>query len=118
MEKNKGGRPRKEIDYETVEKLSSLFCTQKEIASFLDLSLRKLQNDEKFMHIYKRGQNNAKTSLRRYQFKSAEKGNVTMQIWLGKQYLDQKEPAKIEEVSEEFKVQLVDDIKKEVNNAG
>jgi len=117
MEKNKGGRPRKEIDYETVEKLSSLFCTQQEIASFLNLSLRKLQGDEKFMHIFKKGQQNAKTSLRRYQFKSAEKGNVTMQIWLGKQYLGQKEPAKIEEASEEFKVQLVDDIKKEVNDA-
>ena len=32
-----------------------------------------------------------KISLRRWQFKSAEAGNVTMQIWLGKQYLGQRE---------------------------
>ena len=34
-------------------------------------------------------------SLRRQQFKSAEAGNVTMQIWLGKQYLGQTD--KVEE---------------------
>ena len=32
-----------------------------------------------------------KVSLRRQQWKAAEKGNITMQIWLGKQLLKQSE---------------------------
>jgi hypothetical protein len=35
-------------------------------------------------------------SLRRAQWKSAEGGNVTMQIWLGKQWLGQKEQHEID----------------------
>ena len=112
------GEPKKKIDYEMAEKLASIFCTQAEIASFLNLSVRKLQGDEKFMHIYKKGQDHAKSSLRRFQFQSAQNGNTTMQIWLGKQYLGQKEPTNIENASEEFKVELIDDIKKEVKDAG
>lgn len=83
-------RPKKEIDYEVVEKLASIQCTQEEIANFLNLSVRTLQRDEEFCRIYKKGQDNGKMSLRRYQFKLAEK-NTSMAIWLGKQYLGQKD---------------------------
>ena len=38
-----------------------------------------------------------KISLRRAQFEKALNGNVVMQIWLGKQHLDQKE--KIEQTN-------------------
>ena len=38
-----------------------------------------------------KGREHAKISLRRMQFKSAEGGNVTMQIWLGKQLLGQRD---------------------------
>ena len=34
-------------------------------------------------------------SLRRAQWKSAKSGNVTMQIWLGKQWLGQKEQSEV-----------------------
>jgi len=30
-----GGRPKKEIDYDTVEKLASIMATQEEIATFV-----------------------------------------------------------------------------------
>ena len=85
------GRPKKVIDYNIVENLAKVFCTQQDIANTLNISLRTLQNDEQFLHTYKIGLENAKTSLRRFQFKSAENGSVPMQIWLGKQYLGQEE---------------------------
>lgn len=84
------GRPKKEIDYQLVEKLANIQCTQEEIASFLEVSVRTLQRDEEFCRIYKKGQENGKMSLRRIQFKIAEK-NSTMAIWLGKQYLGQRD---------------------------
>lgn len=90
------GRPKKEIDYQAVEKLANIQCTQEEIASFLDLSVRTLQRDEEFCRIYKKGQETSKMSLRRMQYESAKKGNVTMQIWLGKQYLGQAENVEIQ----------------------
>lgn len=83
-------RPKKEIDYEAVEKLASIQCTQEEIANFLNLSVRTLQRDEEFCRLYKKGQDNGKMSLRRYQFKLAEK-NTSMAIFLGKQYLGQRD---------------------------
>jgi hypothetical protein len=83
-------RPKKEINYETVEKLANIQCTQEEIASFLGLSVRTLQRDEEFCRIYKKGQDNGKMSLRRMQYKLAEK-NPSMAIWLGKQYLGQRD---------------------------
>ena len=84
------GRPKKSIDYETVEKLSKIQCTQQEIANFLGLSVRTLQRDSEFCRIYKKGQDSGRMSLRRMQFKLAEK-NATMAIWLGKQYLGQRD---------------------------
>jgi hypothetical protein len=87
-----GGRPKIVIDYEMVEKLAHIQCTQEEMASVLGLSLRKLQQDEEFMRIYKKGMDTGRSSLRRLQWKAAEKGNTTMLIWLGKQYLSQREP--------------------------
>lgn len=84
------GRPKKEIDYQAVEKLANIQCTQEEIASFLELSVRTLQRDEEFCRIYKKAQDNGKMSLRRMQYKLADK-NPTMAIWLGKQYLGQRD---------------------------
>ena len=72
-------RPKKEIDYEAVEKLANLQCTQEEIASFLNLSVRTLQRDEEFCRVYKKGQEVGKMSLRRTQFKLAEKNTSTLQ---------------------------------------
>ena len=89
------GRPKIQIDYNTVEKLANIQCTQEEIASFLGISVRTLQRDEEFCRIYKKGQDNGKMSLRRMQYKLAEK-NPTMAIWLGKQYLGQRDNVEVE----------------------
>lgn len=84
------GRPKKTIDYVAVEKLASIQCTQEEIAHFLDISVRTLQRDEQFCHIYKKGLENGKMSLRRIQFDLAKR-NTSMAIFLGKQYLGQRD---------------------------
>ena len=84
------GRPKIEIDYATVEKLANIQCTQEEIASFLGISSRTLLRDEQFKELFARGRENGKMSLRRIQWKHAEK-SVPMAIWLGKQYLGQKD---------------------------
>ena len=91
MAKGAGGRPKKRIDYETVEKLASIMCTQEEIASYLDMSTRTLQRDAEFCRIYKRGLDKGRMSIRRQQYKLLESGNATMGVWLGKQYLGQKD---------------------------
>lgn len=90
-------RPKKFIDLELAEKLATIQCTQEEIAVILGVSVATLQRNEEFCSIYKKAKENGKSSLRRMQWKSAEKGNVTMQIWLGKQYLQQRDQPKDEE---------------------
>lgn len=93
----KTGRPPAPIDWETAKKLAHFQCTQEEIAYFLGISPDTLfrrsikeqgQTFSQFMKVHADG---GKISLRRWQWKNAEKGNVAMQIWLGKQYLDQKQ---------------------------
>lgn len=96
-----GGRPKKIIDYDRVLEMASYFATQEEIATELDLSIRKLQQDEEFMRIFKKGNERAKKSLRRKQYEIAMGGNTTMLVWLGKQYLNQREPMNEQIIPEE-----------------
>jgi hypothetical protein len=86
----KTGRPKKIIEYGTVERLASIMCTQEEIAEFLEISVRTLQRDKEFCRIYKKGLETGKMSLRRKQFKLADR-NPAMAIFLGKNYLNQKD---------------------------
>lgn len=91
----KTGRPRIEIDLEELRKLCELHCTDEEIASWLGVSVdtiadRKRRDDE-FLGVYKKGFADGRMSLRRLQWESAKKGNITMQIWLGKQILGQSD---------------------------
>ena len=70
-----------------------LFMTQTEIGELYGLSQpqisARLKEDDELRLAYLRGKAQGKRSLRRAQKKSAENGNVTAQIWLGKQYLEQ-----------------------------
>ena len=90
-------RPKKEIDWETVRKLCAMQCTGEEIASFLGINYDTLNSAVKreyklsFSDYFKKNSANGKISLRRKQYEVATSGNVPMLIWLGKQYLDQKD---------------------------
>ena len=105
--KNKGGRPRKEINQTTFEGLCKLQCTLEEICGFLDVSdktveawcKRTYQDDDGnpmgFSAVFQQKREAGKISLRRAQFRLAEK-NATMAIFLGKQILGQKEKVELE----------------------
>lgn len=89
-------RPRKEINREEFRKLCALQCTEEEIAGWFECSVDTLERwckreyRENFAEVYKRYSADGKTSLRRYQFALA-KTNATMAIWLGKQWLGQRD---------------------------
>lgn len=93
-------RPRIEIDKEQFEKLCYLQCTLSEIASWFKCSEDTIENwckrtyKEGFSDTIKKYSAGGKVSLRRWQFKMAEH-NVSMAIWLGKQYLGQKDQQEI-----------------------
>lgn len=103
------GKKKFKIDYETCEKLASLMCTQAEIASYLGCSLALLEHDKKFQEVHRKGLDKGKMSVRRHQYRCAEEGNPTMLIWLGKQYLGQRDK---HDISADVKseVTIVDDI--------
>ncbi len=91
------GRPKKILTEEgakLIEDLSSIMCTEEEIATIIGVGLDTLHNsdnEELFRNAIKRGRTTGKQSLRREQYKLAMKGNVKMLIWLGKQYLGQSD---------------------------
>lgn len=109
-----GGRPRKEIDYDQLKKLCAIQCTKEEICGFFDIDEKTLtariheKYGEGFSEYYKRASAIGKTSLRRKQFEIAMKGNTTMNVWLGKQWLKQTD--KIEEVAEGYSEQDKDNL--------
>ena len=88
----------KDINSEDVRKLSEKFWTKSEIAAFLNCHVDTITN--RFQEIFLKGRENGKAKLRDLQFKSANSGNVTMQIWLGKQYLDQTDKTQVSNLSE------------------
>lgn len=86
-----GGRPKFQIDYQAADRLAKMQCTVTEIAEFLGCSRRTLERDAEFCRIHKKGLEVGRASLRRLQWKKAEAGDRVMLIWLGKQYLGQKD---------------------------
>ena len=96
------GRPQKEIDPEQFEALCEIQCTLPEIASVLRCSEKTIERwtqrtyKMSFVDAYKKFSANGKTSLRRYQFELAKK-NASMAIFLGKQYLGQRDQPEADE---------------------
>lgn len=98
------GRPEKPIDWNVFEELCFIQCTSSEVASVLRISVETLYDrviknyNEHYSVVYKRYSDGGKSSLRRNQF-NLSKTNAAMAIWLGKQYLGQKDISR-EEVRE------------------
>lgn len=91
------GRPKIEIEKENFIELCRLQCTLYEIACFFHCSEDTIERWCKrelklsFAEAYKKHSAGGKISIRRSQLKLAET-NASMAIWLGKQYLGQREP--------------------------
>ena len=93
-------RPKIDIDKSQFEKLCSIQCTEREIASYFGCSVDTIERwckreyKANFADIYEEKRSIGTISLRRTQFRMAET-NPTMAIWLGKQYLGQAERQEI-----------------------
>lgn len=89
------GKPLARIDLEELRKLCKLQCTHDEIAAYFNVTRRTIINHRnrsaEFRDLMDRSQQSGLISLRRAQFENALKGSTTMQIWLGKQLLGQKD---------------------------
>ena len=87
-------RPKKyNIDTEQVEKLAGLGCTNVEIASFFGCDESLIRKS--YSEYIAKGKEKGKIRLRQLQMRAAEKGNVAMLIWLGKQMLGQTDKQEI-----------------------
>ena len=83
-------RPKKyNIEPSQIQKLSSLGCTNTEIADFYGCDESLLRKS--YSEFLTKGRAEQKIRLRQLQWKSAEKGNVPMQIFLGKNMLGQQD---------------------------
>lgn len=96
--KSTRGRPKAQINKDTFEELCNIQCTLEEIAGCFKVSVDTIERWCKreygtiFAEVYKMYSAGGKASLRRTQFKLAESSS-SMAIWLGKQYLGQKDNA-------------------------
>jgi len=101
-------RPKKEINQSIFENLCSIQCTLAEIAGVFDCSEDTIERwckatyKESFAETYKKHSAKGKMSLRRAQFKLAEK-NAAMAIFLGKQYLGQRDQIEVESDDDQVK---------------
>ena len=89
-------RPKKEIDQKQFENLCGLQCTLEEICGWFDVTDKTLDGwckrtyHASFSEVFKQKRGAGKISLRRSQWRLAEK-NATMAIFLGKQFLGQRD---------------------------
>lgn len=98
----KTGRPKIAIDQKIFENLCAIQCTEVEICSCFDCCEDTLNKwckenykDENgksmtFSEVFAVKRQKGRASLRRSQFQLAQK-NASMAIWLGKQYLGQRD---------------------------
>jgi len=82
-------RPKAKPDIKIIEALAAEMCSVEEIAAEVGCSKRTLER--RFGVLLKKGKSRGCVRLRRAQWKAAVGGNITMQIWLGKQYLNQSD---------------------------
>lgn len=89
-------RPRKEIDQKQFENLCGLQCTLEEMCGWFGVCSDTLEAWCKrtykagFSEVFAQKRGVGKISLRRAQFRLAQK-NANMAIWLGKNYLGQRD---------------------------
>lgn len=106
------GRPKKNIDQKQFESLCGLQCTLEEICGCFGITDKTLNSwckktyNKTFSEVFKEKRSTGKISLRRHQWRLAEK-NANMAIWLGKQYLGQRDEA---EQTVDAGVQIIDDL--------
>lgn len=98
------GRPKIEFtksQWEQIDRCLEIHCTGEEIAGILNVSYDTLERNVKDTHgvtfpeYFAKKSAGGKMSLRRTQYTQAQNGNVPMLIWLGKNWLNQKDKTEI-----------------------
>lgn len=95
-------RPRKEVNWDQVETMCEIHCTGEEQAAILGMHYDTLdarcreEHGVSFSEYFKQKSAGGKMSLRRRQFTTAMDGNTSMLIWLGKNWLGQKDQSETE----------------------
>ena len=87
------------IDLVELQKLCTLQCTHEEIAAWFHCSVRTIEKyakKQEFAEVMARGRAKGRISVRRAQMKLLDAGNATMGVWLGKQFLGQRDVTPIE----------------------
>jgi hypothetical protein len=87
-------RPRIQVDLNLLEGLAQIGCTDVEIAVLVGCSVDTLNN--RFSEILDKGRQSLRMRLRKAQLNAAENGNIAMLIWLGKQYLNQRDRMEVD----------------------
>jgi hypothetical protein len=98
MDKKKAGRPPKLVENDEmlrqIASLARMQCTHQEAANVVGVCRSAfsmfLANNKKAAECWENGQGQGRVSLRRLQWETAKR-SAAMQIWLGKQYLGQRD---------------------------
>lgn len=112
--KKKMGRPKKEIDQKTFESLCGLQCTIEEMADFFECDHKTISRwckdtyGKRFSQVFRQKRAKGKISLRRKQMRLAGK-NASMAIFLGKNYLGQRDEVEEPNAGQEA-ISIVDDV--------
>jgi hypothetical protein len=91
-------RPREHIDAKQVEEMAAIGCTLPEMAAVLSCSDTTLKKH--FASELIKGRARGHMSLRRMQWQLAQKGNLGMLIWLGKNLLKQSDRFEVAEADD------------------
>lgn len=119
------GRPIKPIDWNKVDEMLESCCTGTEIAAYFAMHHQTFYDRvlmEKgicFTAYSQQKQSKTLQRLRNKQLEVAENGNPSLLIWLGKQYLDQRDQPKEETKKQEIEaavISLGESIKKYVSD--
>ena len=109
------GRPRKEFELKQIEGLIQIQCTQEEVCSVLETTDKTLNRwlrkttGYNFSEYFEQKKAFGKASLRRKQWKLADV-SPAMAIFLGKNYLGQKDKQELEHSGSIKSVTIIDDV--------
>lgn len=95
-------RPVKAVDFDKLARICQYPMTNEDIAALMDLSVDTIYRNIKkefgidFAEYKRQKQSSLRFTLLAKQIELAKSGNIVMLIWLGKQYLGQKDKSESE----------------------
>lgn len=123
-------RPAADIDWKKVDKYLQAHCDGVGIAGLLGIHPNTLylacekEHKISFSEYSAQKKSEGKELLKAKQFETAMSGNVSMQIWLGKQYLSQRDKTDVEQSGTTTQINVIvdspetaDELKKLIDGA-